>query len=315
MASPSARRLAAEFGLNLADIPGSGPGGRIIERDIMAQKEQRQTLASPLARKVAREEGLALSGIQGSGVHGKIMRKDVEGRLQVQGGPTPADELLPFTGIRKIIAERMEQSAFSAPHVTLFKEVDVGNLMAARDRVRKAEPALQSLTYTVFIAAMAARALTEFPEVNSRIEGDHIRRMAQVHVGLAVALDQGLVVPVLHHTPELSLQALAAKAKALIAKARAGSLLVEEMQGGTFTVSNLGSFGIDGFTPIINPPESAILGLGRIIEKPVVMEGQVVVRPMMMLSLSFDHRVVDGAPAARFLNRIADYIHEPLLLL
>ncbi len=314
-ASPYARKLAAEFGLNLVDIPGSGPEGRITERDVMAQKNRRKTLASPLARKMAEEEGLPLSQVQGSGVHGKIMRKDVEGQLPLHSGSAKADEILPFTGMRKIIAERMESSAFSAPHVTLFKEVDVAGLVAARERILAAEPDLEGLSYTVFIAAMTARALTEYPEVNSRIEGDHIRRMSQVHVGIAVALDDGLVVPVIHHTAEWSVKELAAKARALIVKAKAGGLLPEEMQGGTFTVSNLGSLGIDGFTPIINQPECAILGLGRIIDKPAALEGQVVVRPMMTLSLSFDHRIVDGVPAARFLNRIAEYIHEPLLLL
>ena len=174
---------------------------------------------------------------------------------------------------------------------------------------------MKGLSYTVLIAAMAARALEEHPEVNACIEGDQIRRFPRAHVGIAVALDEGLVVPVLHNTTGLGLKDLAARAGDLIARARAGTLLPDEMKGGTFTVSSLGSFGIDGFTPIINQPESAILGLGRIVPRPAVVDGQVMARPMMTLSLSFDHRVVDGAPAARFLSRIAEYIQEPLLLL
>jgi pyruvate dehydrogenase E2 component (dihydrolipoamide acetyltransferase) len=233
--------------------------------------------------------------------------------------------------LRRVIGERMRQSASTAPHVTLMTEAEATNLVSARAQLNE-ELALDApgaseapdaslpgmsrpkIAYNTLFAALVARALREHPRLNSRLEADGIHEIAAINIALAVDTERGLVTPVLREVDRLALPAIQAGYDALIGRALAGKSLPDDFAGGTFTITNLGSLDVDGFTPIINPPQAAILGVGRIIEKPVAREGAVVVRPMMALSLSFDHRIVDGAPAGRFLQRIKQLVERPMAL-
>lgn len=320
-ASPAALHAAREAGINLADVPGTGPGGRIIREDV---QEFLKVRATPLAKRIAAEAGLPLEGTAGSGVSGRITRQDVARALSAESGLAGArvansnePKRIPLTGIRKVVAERMSQSAQTAPHVTLTTEAVVDGLVTLRSQLLPEieKSAGVRLTYTDIMVKAVAKALTEFPEINATLREGYIELLPQVNIGLAVAVDDGLMVPVIRDANYLSLSDISQAARDLAERARTRRLKPDELSGGTFTISNLGMYEIDAFTPIINPPETAILGVGRIREKPVVVDGQVVVRPTMWLSLSFDHRVVDGAPAARFLKRVKDLIEKPLRML
>lgn len=334
-ASPAARHTARQAEVNLAEVPGTGPGGRVLREDV---EDFLKVRATPLARRIAAEASFPLEGIPGSGVSGRITRDDVLRVLpgysahgaRVAGGPASlAREVtgenqarvesgrIPLTGIRKVVAERMSYSAHTAPHVTLTTEAVVDGLVALRSELAaEIEQATGiRLTYTDILVKAAARALTEFPEINATLRDGYIELLLQVNVGLAVAVEDGLMVPVIRDADRLNLGAIARAARDLAERARTRRLKPDELSGGTFTISNLGMYDIDAFTPIINPPETAILGIGRIRETPVVVDGQIVARPTMWLSLSFDHRIVDGAPAARFLKRVKDLIEKPSRML
>ena len=268
---------------------------------------------TPAARKLAKEHGIDLSGVTGTGPRGRITREDVQ-KIIDSGGPaapspapaaTPAATTdIPLRGMRKVIAERMHQSLQGSAQLTISTEVDVTQLIDRRQEVRQEF----NVTYTDFIVQACAHALKQHPRMNAALEGDIIRANTDIHVGLAVALDEGLIVPVVRDADKKSLKDIAAEAKTLAEKARASQLKLEEVSGGTFTVSNLGMYGVDAFTPIINAPQSGILGVGRIVEKPVIYRGEVTRRSMMVLSLTFDHRVIDGAPAGAFLQTVADLL-------
>ena len=206
--------------------------------------------------------------------------------------------------MRKVIAERMQQSLQGSAQLTISTEVDVTQLIDRRQEVRQEF----NVTYTDFIVQACAHALRQHPRMNASLEGNTIHVHGDIHVGLAVALDEGLIVPVVRDVDKKSLKDIAAEAKTLAEKARASQLKLEEVSGGTFTVSNLGMYGVDAFTPIINAPQSGILGVGRIVEKPVIYRGEITKRSMMVLSLTFDHRVIDGAPAGAFLQTVADLL-------
>jgi pyruvate dehydrogenase E2 component (dihydrolipoamide acetyltransferase) len=246
----------------------------------------------------------------GTGPRGRITREDVQKIIDSGGQVAPsaaapaAAEDIPLRGMRKVIAERMHQSLQGSAQLTISTEVDVTQLIDRRQEVRQAF----NVTYTDFIVQACAHALRQHPRMNAHLEGDIIRANNAIHVGLAVALDEGLIVPVVRDADKKSLKDIAAEAKTLAEKARASQLKLEEVSGGTFTVSNLGMYGVDAFTPIINTPQSGILGVGRIVEKPVIHRGEVTRRSMMVLSLTFDHRVIDGAPAGAFLQTVADLL-------
>jgi pyruvate dehydrogenase E2 component (dihydrolipoamide acetyltransferase) len=209
----------------------------------------------------------------------------------------------------------MSQSAFNAPHVTLMTEAEATNLVSARAQLNAEVPAADKITYNTLLAALTARALCEHPNVNARWEADGIRLLAEINVALAVDTERGLMTPVLREVDKLSLSAVQRGYAALLDRALAGRSLPDDFADGTFTITNLGGLDVDGFTPIINPPQAAILGVGRIVDKPVARDGAVVIRLMMTLSLSFDHRIVDGAPAAKFLQRIKQLVERPMALL
>jgi pyruvate dehydrogenase E2 component (dihydrolipoyllysine-residue acetyltransferase) len=313
--SPRARMRARELGIDLVNVRGSGPHGRIVEADVLAAREvttEQRVLATPLARRLASEHGVDIGALVGSGPGGRITQDDVLRAAQ----PSDVQQL---SRIRRITAERMAASAQATARVTLFLEADFTEAARFRQQLQPefARLGVPKLPWDAVLAKAVGLALLEHPAVHGQwVEGSGIRGSSSVNVGVAVALEpEGLVVPVVRDAHARSLRELASDLLQLVDKARAGRLGVEDMQAGTFTITNLGAYRIDGFTPIINPPETAILGVGRIAEKAVVIDGRIEPRTMCTLSLSFDHRVVDGAPAAAFLARLAELIERPYALL
>jgi pyruvate dehydrogenase E2 component (dihydrolipoamide acetyltransferase) len=272
---------------------------------------------SPLARKLAREHGIDLAKIKGSGPGGRISREDVMREIQ-QSKTTATPELhyskvMQISKIRKTIAERMSSSAKNAPQVTVTVEADASEIVRLRERILsdiEAETGIR-LSYTDLFVKAAAVALRQEPMLNSRLDGDVIRLIEEINIGVAVEVAEGLIVPVVRDADRKTLSQIARSTKHLIDGARDGKLSSSELTGGTFTITNLGPYGVDVFTPLINPPETAILGVGKIADKPMASDGKVEIRPMMYLSLSFDHRVIDGALAARFLQKMKQILEHP----
>jgi pyruvate dehydrogenase E2 component (dihydrolipoamide acetyltransferase) len=263
--------------------------------------------ASPVARKLASELGVNLDKVDGTGPGGRITREDVEraakSATNVQPiAAMPSRDRIALRGARKVIAERMHQSLQTSAQITITTEADV--TPAAEFRARTTREF--EFSYTDMMILAVARALMRHPRMNARLEGAEIVLNGCANVGIAVALDEGLIVPVLNRAESKPLREIAVERRALGDKARAGHLKLEDVQGGTFTITNLGMFGVDAFTPILNPGETAILGVGRIVEKPAIYDGAIAKRSMLWLSLTFDHRVVDGAPAAEFLQSVIE---------
>jgi pyruvate dehydrogenase E2 component (dihydrolipoamide acetyltransferase) len=265
--------------------------------------------ASPAARRRARELGVDVARVPPSAPGKRVMVEDVEAyAAAAQAAPEPAGQVVPFAGIRKVVAERLTESLRTMAQVTIAREVDAGGLVARRAALAAGFEAATGirLTYTDLLVQAVAELLADHPLLNATLTEQGIVSAPAVHMGVAVALEDGLIVPVIRDVGSRPLAELARDRVDLAAKAQAGTLSMDEVEGGTFTISNLGSFGADAFTPIVNPPQCAILGVGRIVDKPVAVDGQVEVRPTMWLSLTFDHRIVDGAPAARFLQQLGD---------
>jgi pyruvate dehydrogenase E2 component (dihydrolipoamide acetyltransferase) len=225
------------------------------------------------------------------------------------------ERVVPHSALRRTIAQRMSQSAFTAPHVTLMTEAEATNLVSARGQLNQELAAADKISYNALLVALTAKALKENPALNARWGEDGIHLLPEINIALAVDTERGLMTPVLQGVDRLNLAAVQAGYAALVSRALGGKSLPDDFADGTFTITNLGGVDIDGFTPIINPPQAAILGIGRIIDKPVARDGAVVIRSMVTLSLSFDHRIVDGAPAARFLQRIKQLVERPMALL
>ncbi len=322
--SPAARRLARELGVDISRVPGTGPGGRVTEKDVRRFHEEGPPppRATPLAAAVAREHGVDLRSVTGTGEGGKITRDDVL-RAAFRAGPAPEApagepvERIPLEGMRRAIAENMRESLGRTSQLTLHTEADVTEALALIERLRQArqggEGVRFSLTHVVVLAA--ARALRRFPRMNSTLVDDEILVHHAVHLGIAVALPEGLIVPVLRDAHRKGLEQIAREVRDLARRAREGALGVDETTGGTFTVTSLAGTVVDGFTPILRPPETGILGVGRVVHRPVAREGQVCVRPVVTLSLTFDHGVIDGAPAAEFLGALCGYLEHPATLL
>jgi pyruvate dehydrogenase E2 component (dihydrolipoamide acetyltransferase) len=260
-------------------------------------------VASPAAKRLAREHGIDLTTLTAT-VSGRITAEDVE-RYLAQGTAGPkVKEVIPLTGIQQVAAERVSTSYHEAPHCTLTMDVNMTN---AIHRSKES-----GVSYTVLLVKLVATALTEHPLLNSTFNGNQITVFEDINLGVAVTTDRGLVVPVVHNADDLALHEVSSALRDLVQRARQGKLVKDEMSGGTFTITNLGMFGVDTFTPIINPPEAAILGVGRIVEKPIVVDGKITIAPLAQLSLSFDHRIVDGAPAASFLSRVKALLETAL---
>jgi len=335
-ASPIARRLAKEWEIDLARVPGSGPGGRVTEQDVRSFKDtaERGANISPQAKALAVEAGVDLTSIQGTGKDGRITKADVlqamnpaaqkavtgavqESTAKSESLMGPGPGIIPLQGMRKVIADNMMASLHQSAQLTVFVEIDVTALTVFRDRVREKYSQLNDvkISYNDIIALAICRAVRDFPMVNSWLTDEGIVIHEQVNLGIAVALPDGLIVPNVKDAQQKTLPQLAREIRELAGKARDGKLTMDEIQGGTFTITNVSMLGVDGFTPILNPPETAILGVGRAIDKPAVFKGEICARKMMTLSLTFDHRVIDGAPAMRFLRTLADYLEEPAMML
>lgn len=256
--------------------------------------------ASPVARKLASKLGVNLDSIDGTGPGGRITREDVE--RAAKSGAQAGVERVALRGVRKVIAERMHQSLQSSAQITITSEADVTDATEFRSRRTREF----DFSYTDLMIYAVARALMRHPRMNARLDGAEITIAASANVGIAVALEEGLIVPVLRSAERKSLRDIALESRTLGEKARGGHLKLEDVSGGTFTITNLGTWGIDAFTPILNPGETGILGVGRIIDKPAVYRGEIARRAMMWLSLTFDHRIVDGAPAAEFLESVIE---------
>jgi pyruvate dehydrogenase E2 component (dihydrolipoamide acetyltransferase) len=329
-ATPVARQMAEDRGVDLSTIVGTGPGGRVTKTDVeaalsapsglAAEVPHEKVRATPAARRMAREREVDLSAVTGSGPRGRIQAADV---LTFTPAPMivsePVAKVVPLKGLRRIIAERMAASVHTAARVTLVTEADATAFVEARERLKAtvADEWGFAPGYNDLLGIIVARALREFPYMNARLsaDGQAIERLPVVNLGMAVDTERGLLVLVIRDADQKGLRTFGTEFRALVERARVGKATPEDLTGGTFTVTNLGMHEIDAFTPIINLPEAAILGVGRIQPKPVVREGEIVVRQMWTLSLVFDHRVVDGAPAARFLQRIKQLVENPYLLL
>ncbi len=325
-ASPLARKLAEQHGVDLAQIKTSS--GKIDKADVLAHVESRKApsaangarlpAASPKARRLASERGVDMAALRGSGPRGAVITADIpalaipsppEGeRARVRGGDEEG-----ISTVWRIMAERMTASWTSAPHFYLFREVNVVRLTAWKERA--ARRAQARVTYTDLLVKLVAAALGEHPRVNASWRDGKIARNADINVGLAVAVEDGLIVPVIHRADTLSLAEIAARREDLVGRGQAGKLRPADIQHGGFTISNLGMYGVDAFSAIVNPPQAAILAVGRIADRVVAVNGQPAVQPTMMLTLSCDHRALDGARAAQFLSALADMIEEPLALL
>lgn len=311
--TPRARMRAEELQLDYSNLIGTAPDGTIIERDIL-QVQASEPRATPLARKTAELEGVPLTEIAGTGARGKILREDVLNASKpesavVSAAPKGARKILPLRGMRKVIAERMKQSLNVNAQASHCISVRMDKARALRESLGK------TVGYNDLIAYATARALRDFPQMNAELTDEGIWQKEFVNLGIAVALDDGLIVPVIRGADKLTLTALSEQIKAKAKKARDGQLLPEEYTDGTFTVSNLGMIGLEEFGAIINPPEAGILAVGQIADTPVAVDGRVEIHPVMKLTLSYDHRVIDGAPAAHFLVRIREYLENPYKLL
>lgn len=321
-ASPRARKLAAATAVDLAQVTPTGYGGvRVAERDVQTYLDQRPK-ATPIAQRMADDVGMDLRGVAGSGPGGRIVKQDVIRAAQpsISATPLPAADVverLPLKGVRGIIAERMGVSVHTTARVTLLMEVDATEFVAARERIksRVSEEWGFAPGYNDLLAKIVATALKKFPHMNARLAPDAIELLANINIGMAVDTDRGLLVPVIRDADRKSLRQFGEEFRQMVNNARVGHSLPDDLSGGTFTITNLGMYEVDAFTPVINLPEAAILGVGRIAPKVVPRGTEIVIRQMWTLCLVFDHRLVDGAPAARFLQAIKALIEDPALFI
>jgi len=304
-ATPAARRLARERDIDLSLVTPSGPDGRILEKDVRNFINNRKMRVSPLAEKIAGAKGIDLSKIDKPRDE-RIMKDDLERAY--------TGEIIPIKGMRKVIAQKMVLSKNIAPHYYVSINVDMTEIVRLKNQM--AELGLETPpSYTDILIKVTATALKKHPIINSTISDDKIIINERINVGLAVSLDEGLIVPVIKDADKKTISEIALESKQLVDRAKTGKLLPDEYTGGTFTISNLGMFGVDNFTAIINQPENAILAVGRIVKKPVVVNDQICIRSIVNLTLSSDHRAIDGAEAARFLGTIKNILENPILLL
>ena len=347
--SPRARKVAGQLGVDWSGLKGSGSTGRIVERDVRAAAAAAAAAiaaapkvnATPVAMRAAADLGVDLAALAATMPGKRIERADVEryaSEKRAPAGKAPVPELVegpalrqaqgpapvaaaasrkPMSSTRKLIAERMTTTLRTVAPVTLTTEVDATELVKLRESLKAdaANSGGEVPSYNDLLAKIAATALAAHPQINARIEGDEIVTEASAHIGIAVDTDRGLLVVVVRDAQDKTVRQIAQASKELIARAKDGKATMNDLRGSTFSITNLGVYDIDAFTPIINAPECAILGVGRIVAKPVIIKDKVKARKMLALSLTFDHRLVDGAPAARFLQRIKQLIETPYLWL
>ncbi|TSI08319.1 dihydrolipoamide acetyltransferase family protein [Lysinibacillus sp. BW-2-10] len=319
--TPAANKLAKDHNISLSFIQGTGPNNRIQRKDVEEYLKQESSSITPLAKKIAEDLQVSPNEIIGTGHNGKITKQDVLATTQaptiIKEEVKPNVTKTPLKGMRKVIAERMAESYYTAPHVTLSVEINMSECVALRKQLI---PIIEKetghrLSYNDLMIKAVAHTLSKNKSLNISLQKDEIYQYEDINVGFAVALDEGLVVPVIKNADKIGLSGIVNSSKQLVSNIKSGKLHPEYFEQGTFTISNLGMYAVDTFNPIINQPQSAILGVGRIVEKPVVRNGEVVINPTMQLSLSFDHRIIDGAPAAQFLTDLKDYLENPMKML
>lgn len=332
-ATPAARFCSKENSIDLSLIRGTGPKGRIQKEDVLNFKNFSMVRISPLAKKIAEVEGVEISKITGSGVRGKILKDDV---LRFIGKEKDIEnvavndnkekevnkvygeiEEVPMSMMRRTVAKRMSESYFTAPVFVANIDVDMTEVKALRKKLidNLKEKTGYKLTITDIISFAVVKSLLKHPYVNSSLEDNKIILHKYVNLAMAVGLEGGLLTPVVKNAEKLSLKELMISLKELTKKATEMKLEKEELEDSTFTISNLGMFGVSSFVPIINQPNSAILGVSGITDKAVVIDGEVCIRSIMSLSITVDHRVVDGMEAAKFLNTLKGYLENPILML
>src|SRR5687768_18048996 len=314
-ATPVAARLAAEHNLDITQIKPQG--SQIRKEDVLAYLDNQnksttstRVLASPKARRLAKERNIDLTQIRRTGPEGAILVSNLQSLL---ANPPITDNQLATSRMWRAMADRLSQAWTTIPHFYLIREVNASRLVAWREKIQN--NSAEKITYTDLLVKLTAAVLRKYPRLNASWQNDNIVLNSEINIGLAVAVDDGLLVPVIHHSDEMNLSQLASRRTEIVARARVGKLSLDDSSGGTFTISNLGMYGVDAFNAIVNPPQAAILAVSRIADRVVPLNGQPSVQPMMTLSLSCDHRVVDGARGAEFLQALADLIEEPLQLL
>ena len=310
---PEPVKIAAKVVTSAVSAPKSTPAPVIADAN-------GRVFASPLAKKMANDQGIDLSNVKGTGDNGRIVKRDIDhytpyvgaaGKRAFVGSESFTDE--PVSQMRKVIAQRLAESKFSAPHFYLTLEIDMDNAISTRKSMNAIEGI--KVSFNDIVIKACALSLREHPSINSSWMGDFIRRNDHIHIGVAVAVDEGLLVPVIRYADGKELTSIGAEVKELAIKAKTKKLQPAEWEGNTFTISNLGMFGIEAFTAIVNPPDSCIMAIGGIKEVPVVKDGHVVPGNVMKVTLSCDHRVVDGASGAAFLNTFKEYMENPVALL
>ena len=339
--TPRARRVASEKGLPLTDLNlvGTGYDGGICEKDILEFMAANKIRVSPVARKMAEDQKLSLDQVKGSGANGKIMKKDLtaagqtaavsaatgtaagkEAQPQVQMSEDGKEilKVVPYAGVRKIIGERLAQSKFTAPHLYFTQKVNLDKLLELRKQINDAQEKKTSVTD--YIAKAAIKCLQKYPDMNESLVGDQIVKYKTVNLGIAVAAPSGLIVPVVKNANQKTVVEISREASVLFEKARNGKLKPDEYTGGTFTISNLGMFGIENFTAIINPPEVGIMAVSATKDEPLVVQDamgnqSVAIKPMMNITLTVDHRLIDGLLAAQFVTDIKKLLENPIELL
>jgi pyruvate dehydrogenase E2 component (dihydrolipoamide acetyltransferase) len=339
--SPAARRRAKELGLDWQLATGTGPDGRIKESDILQLAARKEIVSvpsevispipkmkiniSPIARNIAEAVGLDLEEFAMQHPGKRLEREDVyqaiketldQARKLSKKGQLvagPISHRVPINDLRRIIAERMANSAHSTAPVTLMTEADATEIVKILENLKTDASHFRIPSYNAILAKLVSIALSEHPDLNSRMEGDTLVYWETVNIGIAVDTTRGLVVPVIHDAQTKSLFDLSEEMEKLLARASTGKAMPDELKGSTFTITNLGMYEITSFTPIINTPECAVLGVGRLAQKMVITKGEPAIRTMLPLNLTFDHRIVDGAPAARFLQKVKHLIEQPYL--
>ena len=313
-ATPVAARLAAEHNLDITKIKTNG--GQVRKEDVLAYIDSQKPvstskiLASPKAKRLAKENNIDLSTIKGTGPEGAILFSNIQSLLSTS--PITNNQL-PTSKMWRTMADRLTQAWTTIPHFYLMREVNASRLITWREKVQK--NSAEKITFTDLLVKLTAVALRKYPRLNASWINENIVLNQDVNIGLAVAVDDGLLVPVIHHADEMNLTQLASSRSGIVTRAKSNKLTLDDLSGGTFTISNLGMYGVDAFNAIVNPPQAAILAVSRIADRVVPVNGQPLIQPMMTLSLSCDHRVVDGARGAEFLQALADLIEEPLQLL
>lgn len=304
--TPRAKMTAERKNIDYKTVKGTGPSGLIIEKDVLAAAAVK---ASPVAKAIAARKGVSITTVTGTGENGKIVKHDI---LSGDANLSREDKVIPISGMRKVIADNMMNSVQSMAHAYHKVAVDMSEAKLIRAAFKKAE---KKVSFNDIIIMALGRAIQEHPRMNAWVEDGKITEKGSVNVGIAVAVDNGLIVPTVRDVQNMTIGEIHDESARLIAKTKAGGLKKEEYSGATFTVSNLGMFGIDEFTAIVNPPQVGILAVGSMTDTPVVRDGQIVIRPMMNLVLTYDHRVIDGAPAAQFLSRVKELLENPYLMI